>query len=116
MTNDTLKRKTSYGISNLKKHIFLCCDQTKPNCCSKEMGLQSWEYLKKRLDELGLTQKGIFRTKANCLRICNNGPIMVIHPENIWYYNCTPATIEKIINEHLLQNIIVEEYLLEPKC
>jgi (2Fe-2S) ferredoxin len=97
--------------SYFKHHVFFCCNQRGPGetCCANLGAVEMQTYAKDRIKELKLKGKGKVRiNKAGCLDRCDEGPVLVVYPEAVWYTYVDKEDIEEIIQEHLVNGRIVE--------
>jgi (2Fe-2S) ferredoxin len=117
------------SIPSVRRHIFLCADQTNDRCAPREVTHALWVHLKTRLKRLGLSsappswqgrvdlepepwppgEGTILRSKVDCLRICEQGCIAVVYPEGTWYAGLDKAKLDRIIDQHLIGGVPVEE-------
>ena len=98
-----------FGIDRIKRHLFLCAG---PDCCSSDQGLATWNHLKSRHKALwpNMEEAPVYRTRVECLRVCTDGPIMVVYPDGTWYHGVTPDVVDRILEEHVIGGVPVEEF------
>ncbi|MGE9268006.1 MAG: (2Fe-2S) ferredoxin domain-containing protein [Verrucomicrobiales bacterium] len=115
--DDLAKNIKGLNLGGYQRHIFLCATPQKAKCCEPEAGVAAWDFLKRRLNELGLSgsQAAVQRTKADCLRVCARGPVAVVYPEGVWYHSCHPENLERIIQSHLIGGEVVRDLLVEER-
>ncbi len=109
----------SQGMSQrISHHLLLCATPTKAKCCDPEIGAASWDALKRKVRELDLENPSraagiVLRSKADCLRICDQGPILLVWPDGTWYGGVTPERISSILQRHIIQGQPIEEWVLK---
>lgn len=122
---------SALSIGGLQRHIFLCAQQSYPRCSTYEESTQAWVRLKRATKALdiasappawqgdlshppGPAEQGngtILRSKVNCLRICEQGPIAVVYPDGVWYHSVAGEVLDRIVREHLVEGRTVDEYV-----
>ena len=105
-------------MQRVSHHLLLCATANKAKCCDPALGSQTWNELKSVVRELDLenTQRPegiVLRSKVDCLRVCERGPILVVWPDGIWYAEVSPSRIKKIIQKHIVDQQPVEEWILK---
>lgn len=98
------------GIGQYRRHVLLC---TGPTCCTPEAGMEAWEALKKELKDRGLLtgENACYRSKVGCLRVCTQGPTMVVYPEGTWYHGMSADKIARFVREHLVEDRPIAEWM-----
>lgn len=101
--------------SYFKHHVFFCQNQREDGrrCCAECGSPTLRDYAKKRLKALGEHGRGRVRiNQAGCLDRCEEGPVLVVYPEEIWYTYVDEEDIDEIIDSHLLKGKVVERLLI----
>ena len=104
------------SVQLVSHHLLLCATPTKAKCCDPKTGLATWNELKRLIKELGLENSDrpegvVLRSKVDCLRICDKGPILVVWPDGIWYTAATTEKIEAIIHQHIIHHKPVHDWI-----
>ncbi|MFM9110253.1 MAG: (2Fe-2S) ferredoxin domain-containing protein [Prochlorococcaceae cyanobacterium] len=105
--------------ARVSHHLLLCATPTKALCCPEPVvGIASWDALKRLVRELGLEDPArpggvVLRSKADCLRICGDGPVLLIWPDGIVYGGLTPERIEAILRNHVIGGTPIEKWILK---
>jgi (2Fe-2S) ferredoxin len=101
-----------FGVGHYQRHVLLCIG---PDCCDPEVGLAAWDVLKAQLKERNLSlstgPNACYRTKVQCLRICTQGPILVVYPEGTWYHGMTAERIPRFVQEHLVEGRPIRDWI-----
>ena len=113
LKSQAVSTAASLGLDRTRRHIFLCSRSCGQACADERTGAASWEALKAALRDRGLAGPGgLQRSKADCLRICCEGPVAVVYPEGVWYTVKSEADVKEIMERHVMKGEVVERLLM----
>ncbi len=100
-------------MSYYQHHVFVCCNQRDAEaerpCCAARGSQELRDYAKQKIKALGLNGAGRVRiNQSGCLDRCEEGPVMVVYPEEVWYCYLDEEDIDEIIERHLVNGEPVE--------
>ena len=87
-----------------ERHIFVCTS-SRPNgqqkgFCHIKDGVAVLGKFIEELEERGLSGE-VMVSNTGCFGLCEQGPIVVVYPDNVWYGSVTPDDVEAIMEEHI---------------
>lgn len=99
------------GVGRITRHVFMCAG---PKCCDGEQGQKAWEALKSEIASQGPGEGGgiCFRTRVGCLRLCQQGPVVLVYPEGTWYGGITADRVPVLVQRHVREGVPVGEWVL----
>jgi (2Fe-2S) ferredoxin len=98
-------------MNHYRHHVFFCCNQRNDGraCCNQHGAQEMRDYAKQRVKQLGIAGPGKVRVnQAGCMDRCEEGPVLVVYPEGVWYTYVDRDDVDEIIDEHLLRGRVVE--------
>lgn len=111
--HDARKKSDKLGLGTSSWTVWMCVDKKTSKCASSTQMQKSWKHLRRRLKELGKENRiKAISLKAQCVGVCRGGPILAVMPAGIWYGQCTPDVIDRIVNDHLIGGQVVDEYVI----
>ena len=91
----------------LKTYVLVCGGTG----CTSNHSIEIMDELKRLIEGAGKKDE-IQIIQTGCQGLCAKGPIVVVHPGNVFYQEVRPEMVEKIFNEHIIGGKPVEEYLM----
>jgi (2Fe-2S) ferredoxin len=101
-------KKLKNTVRKYVQHILVCTDSKSKEC--KKGGPEVLKAFAKALKARKLGRQ-VMVTEVGHVGGCGLGPNVIVYPEGVWYGRVTPADVDEIINEHILEGRVVTRLL-----